>query len=315
MFGEVVDGIDGARFEHALSALKKQQEARSDTDLATADLRQLVTTFKQIYFETLGRQFPQDPHEQLRRAIQAVFRSWLNPRAQVYRHLNGIPDSLGTAANVVEMVFGNAGEQSATGVAFSRDPSTGEPRLTGEFLLDAQGEDVVAGIRAPQPLDDLRVILPEAYGEFADAVERLERHYRDVQDVEFTIERGKLFILQTRSAKRTAAAAVKSAVDMARERLITRGEAVLRIDPTMLEHLLHPTVDPTAAVNVAATGLAASPGAATGAVVFDPDVAVERSAREPVVLVRFDTTPDDIHGLAAARRFLPLMAGWRHTPR
>jgi len=309
MYGEVVDGIDGARFEHALSALKEQREAHSDTDLAPADLRQLVTTFKQIYFETLGREFPQDAHEQLRRAVEAVFRSWLNPRAQVYRRLNGIPDSLGTAANVVEMVFGNAGERSATGVAFSRDPSTGERCLTGEFLIDAQGEDVVAGIRAPQPLDDLRAILPEAYAEFAGAVERLEQHYRDVQDVEFTVERGKLFILQTRSAKRTAAAAVKGAVDMAREGLISRGEAVLRIDPAMLEHLLHPTVDPTAAVDVAATGLAASPGAAIGAAVFDPDVAVERAAREPVVLVRFDTTPDDIHGLAAAQAILTAHGG------
>ena len=309
MYGEVVDGIDGARFEHALSALKEQRDAGSDTDLTPADLRQLVTTFKQIYVETLGRHFPQDPHEQLRRAVEAVFRSWLNPRAQVYRRLNGIPDSLGTAVNVVEMVFGNAGERSATGVAFSRDPSTGERRLTGEFLLDAQGEDVVAGIRAPQPLDDLRTTLPEAYGQFADAVERLEQHYRDVQDVEFTIERGNLFILQTRSAKRTAAAAVKSAVDMVREGLISRGEAVLRIEPTFLEHLLHPTVDPTAAVDVAATGLAASPGAATGAAVFDPDVAVERAAREPVVLVRFDTTPDDIHGLAAAQAILTAHGG------
>ena len=316
MYGEVVDGIDGARFEHALSALKEHREARSDTDLTTADLRQLVTTFKQIYFETLGRQFPQDPHEQLRRAIQAVFRSWLNPRAQVYRRLNGIPDSLGTAANVVEMVFGNAGEQSATGVAFSRDPSTGEPRLTGEFLLDAQGEDVVAGIRAPQPLDDLRMILPEAYGEFADAVERLERHYRDVQDVEFTIERGKLFILQTRSAKRTAAAAVKSAVDMAHERLITRGEAVLRIDPTMLEHLLHPTVDPTAAVECRGDRAGCSRRAQLR-VRSSSTRTLRWSAPHENPSFSFASTLRRTTStvLPPRRRSLPHMAGWRHTPR
>jgi pyruvate,orthophosphate dikinase len=309
MYGEVVDGIDGARFERALTALKDDRGAHADTDLSAADLRELVGTFKRIYLETLGRPFPEDARVQLRSAIEAVFRSWLNPRAQVYRRLNGIPDSLGTAANVVEMVFGNAGDRSATGVAFSRDPSTGERRVTGEFLVDAQGEDVVAGIRAPQPLDELRALLPEAYAEFLDAVEQLERHYRDVQDVEFTIEQGKLFVLQTRSAKRTAAAAVKTAVDMTREGLITRGEAVLRIEPELLDQLLHPRVDRRAQLDVVATGLAASPGAAAGRVVFDPDVAVDRAKDGPVVLVRFDTTPDDIHGLAAAQAILTAHGG------
>jgi pyruvate, orthophosphate dikinase len=309
MYGEVVDSIDGAIFERALASLKASRGVEVDTDLTAADLLELVGIFKRIYVEALGRQFPQDARVQLRSAIEGVFRSWLNPRAQVYRSLNGIPDSMGTAANVVEMVFGNAGSRSATGVAFSRDPSTGERRLTGEFLVDAQGEDVVAGIRAPQRLDELRSLLPEAFAEFADAVEELERHYRDVQDVEFTIQQGKLFILQTRSAKRTAAAAVRTAVEMARDGLISRGEAVLRIEPEQLDQLLHPSIDPSAEVDVVATGLAASPGAAVGAAVFDPDIAAERGRQEPVVLVRFDTTPDDIHGLAVAKAILTAHGG------
>jgi pyruvate,orthophosphate dikinase len=309
MYGEVVEGIDGARFEDALTALKSACGVELDTELTAAQLRDLVATYKSIYVTSIGRPFPEDARAQLRAAIEAVFRSWQNPRAQVYRRLNDIPDSIGTAANVVEMVFGNAGSRSATGVAFSRDPSTGERTLTGEFLIDAQGEDVVAGIRAPQPLEELQALLPEAYAEFADAVERLERHYRDVQDVEFTIQQGALYILQTRSSKRTAAAAVRAAIDMAREGLISRGEAVLRIEPEALDQLLHPSVDPAADVDVVATGLPASPGAARGVAVFDPDVAVERAAREPVVLVRFDTTPDDIHGLAAAQAILTAHGG------
>ncbi len=309
MYGEVVDGIPSERFEATLSALKAARGVTDDTDLSAADLRELVGTYKQIYTDVLGREFPQDARTQLRAAVEAVFDSWQNPRAQVYRHLNEIPDAIGTAVNVVQMVFGNAGSASATGVAFSRDPSTGETRLTGEFLLDAQGEDVVAGIRAPQPLEHLEQLLPEAFAEFRDAMRILEHHYRDMQDVEFTIEQGRLFILQTRSAKRTAAAALKTAVEMVREGLISRDEAVRRIEPSALEQILHPMVEPGATVEVAATGLPASPGAAVGAVVFDPDVAVQRSANEPVILVRFDTTPDDIHGLAAAKGILTAHGG------
>jgi len=299
MYGEVVDGIPAERFEDALSILKTARGVEADTDL----------TYKAIYVNALGREFPQDARAQLRAAVEAVFDSWQNPRAQVYRRLNGIPDTIGTAVNIVQMVFGNAGARSATGVAFSRDPSTGEKRLYGEFLVDAQGEDVVAGIRAPQALDELEQVLPDAYAEFRRAMEMLERHYRDVQDVEFTIEQGRLYILQTRSAKRTAAAALKAAVDMAREKLISREEAVRRIEPASLDHVLHPMVDPAAAVDGLGIGLPASPGAAVGAVVFDPDVAAVRGAQEPVILVRFDTTPDDIHGLAAAKGILTAHGG------
>ncbi|HEX6762115.1 MAG TPA: pyruvate, phosphate dikinase [Gaiellaceae bacterium] len=309
MYGEVVDGIDGDRFESALAGLKAELAVESDAELTADDLRRLVGTFKQIYRDALGRPFPQEALDQLRAAIEAVFRSWRNPRAEVYRRLNEIPDTIGTAVNVVQMVFGNSGDLSATGVAFTRDPATGERALRGEFLFDAQGEDVVAGIRAPRPLEQLRELMPDSYASFSAAMEALERHYRDVQDVEFTIDRGRLYILQTRSAKRTAASAVRAAVEMAREGLITRDEAVLRIPAASLDQLLHPSVDPAADVDVAATGVPASPGAAVGAVVFDPDVAAERGPHEAVILVRFDTTPDDIHGLAAAHGILTAHGG------
>jgi pyruvate,orthophosphate dikinase len=309
MYGEVVDGVDGSRFEAALSALKDARRVSADTDLSADDLRALVETFKHIYAEELGRPFPQDARTQLHAAIEAVFRSWQNPRASVYRQLNDIPETLGTAVNVVQMVFGNAGERSATGVVFSRDPSTGERRPSGEFLLDAQGEDVVAGIRAPQPLERLGDVLPHAHLELLDALGLLEQHYRDVQDVEFTIEQGTLYVLQTRSAKRTVAAALRAAVDMVREGLISREEAVMRVDPASLDQVLHPMVDPAYEGEAAAAGLPASPGAATGAVVFDPDVAVDRAVHEAVILVRFDTTPDDIHGLAAAQAILTAHGG------
>ena len=309
MYGEVVDGIDGQLFEDALAARKSELGVKLDTDLTADDLKGLVDTFKRIYVEALGRPFPQDARDQLHAAIEAVFRSWQNPRAQVYRRLNEIPDTIGTAVNVVQMVFGNSGEHSATGVAFTRDPATGERLVRGEFLVDAQGEDVVAGIRAPQPLERLAELLPDAYAEFGTAMETLERHYRDIQDVEFTIDRDRLYILQTRSAKRTAAAALRAAVEMQREGLISRQEAVLRIVPSALEQVMHPAIDPAASVEVAATGIPASPGAAVGVVVFDADVAAERGAREPVILVRFDTTPDDIHGLAAAQGILTAHGG------
>ncbi len=309
MYGEVVDGMDGRLFEDALAALKSERGVETDTELSADDLKALVETFKRLYVETLGHPFPQEARAQLRAAVEGVFHSWQNPRARVYRRLNDIPDTIGTAVNVVEMVFGNSGERSATGVAFSRDPATGEKVVRGEFLVDAQGEDVVAGIRAPRPLEELADVLPDAYGQFCTAMETLERHYRDIQDVEFTIDRGRLYILQTRSAKRTAAAALRSAVEMEREGLITREEAVLRVEPAAIDHVLHATVDPRFAGHVAATGIPASPGAAVGAVVFDADVAAERGAKEAVILVRFDTTPDDIHGLAAATGILTAHGG------
>jgi pyruvate, orthophosphate dikinase len=310
MYGEVVDGIDARRFEGALSALEAERGVASEAGLSADDLAELVRRFKEIYRDELGHDFPQDARGQLLGAVEAVLRSWRNPRAEMYRRLNGIPDSAGTAANVVEMVFGNAGPNSATGVAFTRDPATGRRVPYGEFLVDAQGEDVVAGIRHPRPLHELATLMPRVYAELCGLLEMLELHYRDVQDVEFTIQDGRLFVLQTRSAKRTAAAAVKTAVDMANEELISREEAVQRIEPPVLEQLLHPHVDPTAPVAVAATGVPASPGAAVGSVVFDPDLAAERGAvGEPVILVRFDTTPDDIHGLAAARGILTAHGG------
>jgi pyruvate, orthophosphate dikinase len=309
MYGEVVDGIDGRLFDDALAAHKAERGIEADTDLTAEDLRALVEQYKRIYADTLGRTFPQDARTQLRAAVEGVFRSWQNPRAQVHRRLNEIPDTIGTAVNVVEMVFGNSGARSATGVAFSRDPATGEKVVRGEFLVDAQGEDVVAGIRAPRPLEELAEILPDAYVQFCAALETLERHYRDVQDVEFTIDRDRLFILQTRSAKRTAAAALRAAVDMEHEGLISREEAVLRIAPASLDQVLHATVDPRAEIRVAAVGVPASPGAAVGFVVFDADVAAERGPHEPVILVRFDTTPDDIHGLAAAKAILTAHGG------
>ena len=238
---------------------------QQDTDLTADDLEELVATFKEIYREETGGDFAGDARDQLMRAVRAVFESWDTPRAQVYRRANDIPDDLGTAVNVVQMVFGNKGDRSGTGVAFTRDPSTGESGIFGEFLANAQGEDVVAGIRTPQPLEAMRDALPEAFEEFVENVRRLEEHYRDMQDIEFTVEDGKLYLLQTRAAKRTAAAALKAAAAMVDEGLISREEAVARIDPAQLDQLLHPMIDPSAALEVAATGLNASPGAASGA--------------------------------------------------
>src|SRR5881394_2133834 len=264
MYGEVVDGVDAERFEHALSDLKQERGARQDVDLSADDLRELVGTFKQIYEDDTGNAFPQDAQEQLRRAVRAVFDSWDTPRAQVYRRAHRIPDDLGTAVNVVQMVFGNKGECSGTGVAFTRDPSTGASGLFGEFLPNAQGEDVVAGIRTPLPLAEMREALPQAFDQLVETIAMLEHHYRDMQDIEFTVEEGALFLLQTRSAKRTAAAALKTAVSMVDEGLISREEAVARIDPASLDQLLHPRIDPGARLEVAARGLNASPGAASG---------------------------------------------------
>jgi pyruvate,orthophosphate dikinase len=310
MYGETVDGIDPHRFESELQKLKEERGVSHDIDLGADDLRELVDTFKMIYEHDLGQPFPQEAREQLRRAIEAVFASWNTPRAQVYRRAHEIPDDLGTAVNVVQMVFGNKGERSGTGVAFTRDPSTGAPGIFGEFLLNAQGEDVVAGIRTPEPLARMRKPLPDAYDRFVDTARRLEEHYRDVQDLEFTVEDDRLYLLQTRTAKRTAAAALRAAVDMVGEDLITREEAVARIDPAQLDQLLHPMIDPKAEVEVVATGLNASPGAACGKVVFTANRAEELGrAGESVVLVRWETTPDDIHGLIHAQGVLTAHGG------
>ena len=310
MYGEVVDGIDPHRFEQALTDLKEERGVQQDVELDARDLEELVGTFNSIYREETGREFPQDAREQLSWAVSAVFESWDNPRAQVYRRANGIPDDLGTAVSVVQMVFGNKGSESGTGVAFTRDPSTGESGLYGEFLADAQGEDVVAGIRTPEPLESMRERLPAAFDELLETMRRLEEHYRDMQDIEFTVEEGRLYLLQTRSAKRTAAAALKAAVSMVDEGLISREEAVARIDPAQLDQLLHPMIDPNAEVEVTARGLNASPGAASGKIVLDADTAEERGlAGESVILVRWETTPDDIHGLLQATGILTAHGG------
>src|SRR3954470_22365818 len=309
MYGAVVEGVDPHRFEQALTDLKAQRGVQQDVELGANDVRELVATYKQLYEDETGSPLPQDARGPLTRAVRAVFEPWDAPRAQVYRRAHHIPDDRGTAVNVVEMVFGNKGDGSGTGVAFTRDPSTGEAGLYGEFLADAQGEDVVAGIRTPQPLASMEQALPQAFGELIETIRRLEEHYKDVQDIEFTVEEGRLYLLQTRSAKRTAAAALKAAVTMVEERLISREDAVARIDPAQLDQLLHPMIDPSAKLDVAAKGLNASPGAASGGIVFDADTAVERAKQGPVILVRWETTPDDIHGMIAAQGIVTVHGG------
>jgi pyruvate,orthophosphate dikinase len=310
MYGEVVAGVDGHRFEQTLTDLKAARGVAHDVDLSQSDLEELIAAFKRIYEEETGGAFPQDAREQLRRAYRAVFESWNAPRAQVYRRTYDIPDDLGTAVNVVQMVFGNRGENSSTGVCFTRDPATGEKCLYGEFLANAQGEDVVAGIRTPEPIERMRARMPEAYEQLVETLDRLEAHYRDMQDIEFTIEEGALYLLQTRTGKRTAAAALRIGVDMVEEGLITREEAVARIDPAQLDQLLHPRIDPGATIEIAGRGLNASPGAASGAIVLDADTAEDRGrAGEDVILVRWETTPDDIHGLIHARGVLTAHGG------
>jgi pyruvate,orthophosphate dikinase len=310
MYGSVVDGVDGHRFEQELTHLKEVRTVAHDVELKAEDLEELVGRFKAVYREGTGRGFPQDARAQLERAVRAVFDSWNTPRAQVYRRANGIPDDLGTAVNVVQMVFGNKGDTSGTGVLFTRNPSTGEAGLWGEFLVDAQGEDVVAGIRTPEPIARMGDRLSAAFAELQQTIRRLEDHYREMQDIEFTVEDGELYLLQTRTGKRTAAAALRIAVDMVDEGLITRDEAVARIDAAQLDQLLHPRIDPHARYEVAARGLNASPGAATGRIVLDADTAEERGrAGEAVILVRWETTPDDIHGLIQARGVLTAQGG------
>ncbi len=310
MYGEVVDGIDGHLFEGELQELKERRGVKLDVDLEADDLRGLIGTFQGIYEREVRTPFPADASEQLRRAVRAVFDSWDSPRARVYRRTYDIPDDLGTAVNVVQMVFGNKGDSSGTGVCFTRDPSTGERKLFGEFLVDAQGEDVVAGIRTPEPIEAMLDRLPEPYRQLVETLDRLEEHYREMQDIEFTVEEGALYLLQTRTGKRTARAALRIAVEMTDEGLISREEAVARIDPGQLDQLLHPMIDPNAQLDVVATGLNASPGAASGAIVLDADLAEERGrAGEDVLLVRWETTPDDIHGLIQASGVLTAHGG------
>ncbi|MDR0416474.1 MAG: pyruvate, phosphate dikinase [Propionibacteriaceae bacterium] len=310
MYGEVVEGIKSNVYEDALTELKAARGVESDTDLTADDLKGLVATFKRLSDEALGGAWTSDPHEQLKRAVNAVFRSWLNPRAEVYRRANNISRDLGTAVNVQQMVFGNRGDTSATGVCFSRNPSTGAKELYGEFLVNAQGEDVVAGIRTPRPLAEMESVLPEAFAELLDTMKRLELHQKDMQDMEFTVEDGKLYMLQTRNGKRTAAAAVKTAVDMVDEGLITKNEALLRVEPSQLDALLHPGIDPKETAKPITKGLPASPGAAVGGLCFSADEAAERGGRgEKVILCRFETTPDDIHGVMVAQGVLTAHGG------
>jgi len=305
MYSNVVLGLDHHLFEEILDNHKERLDVTVDTALSAEDWDKVVADYKAAVEEELGEPFPQDPNVQLWGAIGAVFASWMNERARFYRRMHDIPESWGTAVNIQAMVFGNMGDSSATGVAFTRNPSTGENRLYGEFLINAQGEDVVAGIRTPQALTraareemgdrapSMEEVLPEVFSQFREVVERLERHYRDMQDVEFTVELGRLYMLQTRNGKRTAKAALKMAVDMAAEGLISREEAVMRVDPASLDQMLHPTIDPASPRDVVVTGLPASPGAATGAVVFDADEAQRRGgAGEAVILVREETSPE-----------------------
>jgi pyruvate,orthophosphate dikinase len=322
MYSDVVLELDHGRFEEALEIAKEDNGYFLDTELTADDWRKLVGEYKALVEEMWGRPFPQDVNDQLWGAIGAVFGSWQSERAKVYRRLNDIPGDWGTAVNVQAMVFGNMGDTSATGVAFTRDPATGENAYYGEFLINAQGEDVVAGIRTPQYLTraarekaaakpaSMEEAMPEVYGQLADVFDLLERHYRDMQDIEFTVERGKLWMLQTRSGKRTAKAALKIAVDMASEGLISQEEAIARVDPAALDQLLHPTLDPKAPRDVLTKGLPASPGAASGIAVFDSDTAERRAgAGDAVILIRVETSPEDIHGMHAAKGILTARGG------
>lgn len=322
MYSDVVLEIHAHQFEGALEELKAEKGVEEDTALTAQDLKKLVQSYKQIV-KTNGKAFPEDPWDQLWGAVGAVFGSWMSPRAITYRKLNDIPESWGTAVNIQSMVFGNMGEDCATGVAFTRDPSTGVRKFFGEYLPNAQGEDVVAGIRTPMPINEssrqmtnekmetLEKRMPKAYGQLVKVYQRLEKHYRDMQDIEFTIEHGKLYMLQTRTGKRTAAAALKIAVDMVREKLISKQEAILRVKPEQLDQLLHPTLDPKFSKKVIARGLPASPGAATGQVVFDPDTAEKwnQELGKKVILVRLETSPEDIHGMARAEGILTARGG------
>jgi len=310
MFGSIVMGIDRQRFEKALEEMKQGRSVRLDTDLTAEDLKELVEEFKIIYRRGTGEDFPNDPLEQLKKAVNAVFGSWFGERAAKYRKLNDIPDNLGTACNVQSMVFGNLGENSGTGVGFTRDPSTGRNKFFAECLINAQGEDVVAGIRTPLKIEELKSRLPKAYKELNTIYRKLEKHYKDMLDIEFTVQDGKLYMLQTRVGKRTAAAALKIAIDMVKEKLIDKKTAILRIDPQQLDQLLHPMIDPKAPTEVIAKGLPASPGAAVGKVVFTAEDAEKAADRgEKVILVRAETSPEDIGGMNAAQGILTARGG------
>ena len=310
MYSDVVMGMNSSFLEVTLEDLKDEKKYTLDTEMTTDDLKLLVTKFKKQIFDSTGQKFPSDPLEQLWGAISAVFRSWNTPRAIAYRSLNNIPASWGTAVNVQSMVFGNMGDDSATGVAFTRDPSTGENKFYGEYLINAQGEDVVAGIRTPLPIEDMAKTLPPAYKALVDIYHRLEKHYRDMQDMEFTVERGQLFMLQTRSGKRTAKAALKIACDMIDEKLITEQEALMRLDAKSLDQLLHPTLDPKAKKTKLTRGLPASPGGACGQIVFSSEEAVEwKEKGHKVILVRVETSPEDILGMVAAQGILTTRGG------
>ena len=321
MYSDVVLGIDHHHFEDLLDLMKNEREVAQDTDLTAEDLQELVASYKEKVKSYLKRPFPQDVNEQLWGAIRSVFDSWMNPRAITYRNLHDIPASWGTAVNIQSMVFGNMGEDCATGVAFTRNPSTGEKLFYGEFLVNAQGEDVVAGIRTPQPLTiagkaeggdlpSMEEVMPDVFAQLVTIYKKLEAHYRDMQDIEFTVENRKLWMLQTRNGKRTAKASLKIAVDMVEEKLITKEEALLRIDPASLDQLLHPTLDPMAKKQVIARGLPASPGAASGKVVFTAEDAEHaKGLKQKVILVRIETSPEDIHGMHAAQGILTARGG------
>ncbi|MFA7243689.1 MAG: pyruvate, phosphate dikinase [Patescibacteria group bacterium] len=309
MFGNVVLAIDKDKFEHVLDLVKDKAGAKLDTDLTADDLLDVIDGYKKLVKKETGKEFPEDPAKQLEMAYKAVFESWGNDRANTYRNLNNIPHNLGTAVNVQAMVFGNMGDDCATGVGFTRNPSTGDKEFYGEFLTNAQGEDVVAGVRTPHPIADLKKEMPKAFTELKAITDKLEKHYKDVQDFEFTIERNKLYMLQTRTGKRTAQAAVKIAVDLVKEKMIGEDEAVMRLEPETIDQLLHPVIDPKATLEVIAMGLPASPGAAVGKVVFDADTAAELGDNEKVVLVRAETSPDDIHGMYAAQGILTCRGG------
>ncbi len=311
MFGEVAFHVDMEKFDHIFDTQKKKAKAKLDTDLSADDLKAVVSEYKKLFKKETGKDFPQDPMEQLTRSRDAVFESFFTPKAIYYRKMNKLPDDMGTATNIQAMVFGNMGDTSGTGVGFTRNPATGEKIFYGEFLMNAQGEDVVAGIRTPQPIAQLHEILPHAYDELVEITTRLEQYYRDMQDFEFTVQEGKLYMLQTRNGKRTGPAAVRIAVEMCEEGMITKEEAVMRVAPDQLDQLLHPLLEKGSLKNLTliGTGLAASPGAAVGKVAFDSDKAVHFSAHQPVILVRKETSPDDIHGMDVSRGIVTMVGG------
>lgn len=310
MYGDVVMGVPGEHFEQIIEEHKRHLKIERDTEITAEGWKDIVSQFKRLVKSEMGRSFPEDPQEQLWGAIGAVFNSWMIPRAVTYRHINDIPATMGTAVNVQAMVFGNMGEDCGTGVAFTRDPATGQNVFYGEYLINAQGEDVVAGIRTPHPIAEMAQTMPGAYQDLERVRQKLESHFRDVQDIEFTVQQGKLYMLQTRAAKRTAAAALRIAVELVNEGMISKEEALLRLDPKTLDHLLHPTLDPKAKTTLLTKGLAASPGAASGEIVFTADEAAVKAAEgKKVILCRTETSPEDIHGMHAARGILTARGG------